>query len=116
LALPQPIRCVIFDVDGTLTHTNELIFASFNHVARKYLGTTLAPSEIIALFGPPEEGGLVKLMGEETASAAMDDLCEFYHKHHHAMAVVHPGIEDLLRFLLFLPERESGQQRLLLTR
>ena len=34
------ISCVIFDIDGTLTRTNELIFASFNHVAQKYLHRT----------------------------------------------------------------------------
>ncbi|MEN8191510.1 MAG: HAD hydrolase-like protein, partial [Bacteroidota bacterium] len=29
---------IIFDIDGTLTATNELIFATFNHIAEKYLG------------------------------------------------------------------------------
>jgi phosphoglycolate phosphatase-like HAD superfamily hydrolase len=28
---------IIFDIDGTLTSTNELIYASFNHIAKKYL-------------------------------------------------------------------------------
>jgi HAD superfamily hydrolase (TIGR01549 family) len=86
-------------MDGTLTRTNELIFASFNHVADKYLGKTLTRPEIIALFGPPEEGGLAKLLGEEEAVTAMDDLCSFYDDHHEEMASLHSGIEDLLGFL-----------------
>jgi pyrophosphatase PpaX len=93
------LACVIFDIDGTLTRTNQLIFASFNHVAEKYLATRLTPEEIIALFGPPEEGGLAKLLGEERVPEAMDDLCRFYGAHHAAMAAVHAGIPDVLRFL-----------------
>jgi len=46
---------IIFDIDGTLTSTNELIFASFNHVATKYLNKKLTNEEIISLFGPPED-------------------------------------------------------------
>jgi len=46
---------IIFDIDGTLTSTNELIFASFNHVASKYLNKKLTNEEIISLFGPPED-------------------------------------------------------------
>lgn len=97
-AIPQ-FSCVIFDVDGTLTQTNELIFASFNYVSGKYLGKTLSREEIIALFGPPEEGGLVKLLGEEVANTAKDDLYSFYTINHNAMASLHAGIEELLVFL-----------------
>jgi HAD superfamily hydrolase (TIGR01509 family) len=97
--MPPTIRCVIFDMDGTLTRTNELIFASFNHVAAKYLGTTMKPPEIISLFGPPEEGGLAKLVGENHATAAMDDLCAFYQENHTMMASLHAGVEEVLHFL-----------------
>jgi pyrophosphatase PpaX len=93
------LACVIFDIDGTLTRTNQLIFASFNHVAEKYLGTRLAPEEIISLFGPPEEGGLAKLLAQDQVPEAMDDLCGFYGAHHASMAGVHPGIPELLCFL-----------------
>lgn len=86
-------------MDGTLTQTNELIFASFNHIAQKHLGKKLAPQEIIALFGPPEEGGLHKLVGESLAKQAMDELCEFYARHHESMASLHTGIEQLLQLL-----------------
>jgi pyrophosphatase PpaX len=97
--MTSTLRCVIFDMDGTLTNTNELVFASFNHVASKYLGTTMTPREIIGLFGPPEEGCLAKLVGDDRARAAMDDLCAFYTKHHSSMATLHSGIEGVLHFL-----------------
>ncbi len=96
---PPRLACVIFDIDGTLTQTSELIFASFNHVASKYLNKTMAPAEITALFGPPEEGALRTVFGEEKLDDAMKDLIDYYRAHHREMASLHPGIEDLLRFL-----------------
>lgn len=86
-------------MDGTLTQTNQLIFASFNHVSKKYLGTELSPEEIIALFGPPEEGGLAKLLGRERVEEAMEELCRFYQANHAAMARLHAGIREALDLL-----------------
>ncbi|HXX62434.1 MAG TPA: HAD family hydrolase [Bacteroidota bacterium] len=95
----RTVAGVIFDCDGTLTRTNELIFATFNYITSKYCGKTYAPSEIIALFGPPEEGAIVQFVGEDHLAEAMDDLCTFYRNHHREMAGLHAGIEDVLRFL-----------------
>jgi len=86
-------------MDGTLTQTNRLIFASFNHIAQKYLEKTLTPQEIISLFGPPEEGGLSRLLGPEHVASAMDELCCFYKAHHNALASVHAGIHATLKWL-----------------
>jgi pyrophosphatase PpaX len=93
------ISCVIFDMDGTLTRTNDLIFESFNFVAEKYVGKRLSPQEIIALFGPPEEGGLEKIVGAENVDGAMNELCEYYQTHHKRLASLHEGVEDILRWL-----------------
>jgi len=95
----ERLACVIFDMDGTLTQTNELIFASFNHVAAKYLGRTFSPEEIIAMFGPPETGAVRALFGEERIAKAMDELIEFYRERHADLARLHPGMDDILRFL-----------------
>jgi pyrophosphatase PpaX len=92
-------KCVIFDMDGTLTDTNQLIFDSFNYIAMKYKGKTYSPAEIVAMFGPPEEGALVDVVGEETIDHAMREYLAFYRKHHKELARLHPGIRDLLRFL-----------------
>lgn len=94
-----PLSCVIFDVDGTLTRTNELIFASFNDLAQRHLGRTFRPEEIIALFGPPEEGALEKVFGSANIDLLMEELLLFYSANHRAMASLHDGMEPLLRFL-----------------
>ena len=102
--------CVIFDMDGTLTQTNELIFASFNHITQKYLGKCFTPKEIVGFFGPPEEGAIEKLLGAELLDQAMDELCEFYRTHHGAMAKLHSGIETILQLL-----KERGTRLALFT-
>ena len=96
---PIPLSCVIFDVDGTLTRTNDLIFASFNHLADRHLGRTFRPDEIIALFGPPEEGALEKVFGPEHIDRLMEELLRFYSANHAMMASLHDGIEPVLRLL-----------------
>lgn len=95
----QPFECVIFDVDGTLTRTHDLIFASFNHVTKKYLDREYTPAEIIPLFGPPEEGALAQIFPPELVPSAMEDLCDFYEREHDALAALHPGIRDALTLI-----------------
>ena len=96
---PSRLSGVIFDMDGTLTKTSELIFACFNHVAEKYLGKTLSPAEIIGLFGPPEEGGLQRMLGRGDVDDALEDLYSFYCNRHSSMASLHPRIDEILTFL-----------------
>jgi pyrophosphatase PpaX len=96
---PKRLACMIFDVDGTLARTNDLIFATFNHVAELHLGRSFAPQEIIALFGPPEEGAVEKLFGPTRVPAVMDQMCAYYKAHHKTMAGAHDGLVAVLRLL-----------------
>lgn len=91
--------CVIFDLDGTISQTNELIYATFNHVVGKYLGKVFTTQEIVATFGPPEEIAIERLVGKEQTRAAMADFYRFYEEHHEEMATAHAGIPELLRTL-----------------
>lgn len=97
-------------MDGTLTQTNELIFASFNHIGRKYLGRTFTPKEIIAFFGPPEEGALAKILGAEHLDGAMEELCDVYQARHAELARLHTGMDDVLALL-----KEQGKKLALFT-
>ena len=93
------ISCVIFDVDGTLSQTNDLIFATFNHVAERYVGKTLSEKEITAMFGPPEEVAIERLVGEKRFPEAMEDYYSFYDTHHPHMAGTYQGVREILDFL-----------------
>lgn len=88
---------IIFDIDGTLTSTNELIFASFNHITEKYLGKTYSKEEITNLFGPPEDHILKDMCGDNF-EMAKKDYYDFYNNNHH-MADLYPGIKALLSHL-----------------
>ena len=88
---------IIFDIDGTLTSTFDLIFASFNYVMKKYLNRSYSNNEIVSLFGPTEDQILDKLCGEN-AEKAKEDYYNFYSENHH-MADLYPGIKELLEYI-----------------
>lgn len=93
------LKCVIFDMDGTLTQTNRLIFDSFNEIAQRYQGKTYSPEAITAMFGPPEEGALLSIVGRESIDKAMEDYLAYYRQRHDELAQLYPGILDLLIWL-----------------
>jgi HAD superfamily hydrolase (TIGR01549 family) len=88
------LKGIIFDIDGTLTSTNELIFSSFNHITQKYLGKTFSSDEIVGLFGPTEDQILEEMCGENFEQAKKE-YYGYYDSNHH-MADLYPGINDLL--------------------
>jgi HAD superfamily hydrolase (TIGR01509 family) len=90
------LKCVIFDMDGTLTQTNRLIFDSFNYIAMKYEGKKYNEREITAMFGPPEEGALLNIVGNENIRQAMTEYLEFYSQHHNTLARLYPGIKEVV--------------------
>lgn len=90
---------IIFDIDGTLTSTNELIFATFNHIAQKYEGRTYSDEEIIAMFGPTEDVILREKFNGEKFKEVYDEYYRFYRENHPRMADLYPGIVDILREL-----------------
>jgi HAD superfamily hydrolase (TIGR01509 family) len=97
--IPERLSCAIFDVDGTLTSTNALIFAAFNHLLRKHLGYEMPPEKIVSFFGPPEEGVVEKVFGAAHAADIMDEYLVYYREHHASLAHLHEGMDDALRLL-----------------
>ena len=85
---------IIFDVDGTLTYTNQLIFDSFNHITEKYLGKRFSDEEIIALFGPTEDVILKEICNDDYESARKDYYS--YYKDNHSIAQLYEGIKALI--------------------
>ena len=85
---------IIFDVDGTLTYTNQLIFDSFNHITEKYLGKKFSDEEIIALFGPTEDVILKEICKDDYESARKDYYA--YYKGNHSIAQLYEGIKSLI--------------------
>lgn len=86
----------VFDMDGTITNTNRLIFDSFNHIVQAYRGGTMSDREIAALFGPPEEGALRAIVGEDRLDEAMERYLNFYRDRHQELASVYEGMPELI--------------------
>lgn len=87
-------KAIIFDIDGTLTFTNRLIFDSFNHITEKYLGKRLSDEEIIALFGPTEDV-ILKQMFPDKYEEVRKDYYEYYNNNHD-IAQLYKGMKELL--------------------
>lgn len=93
------LKCIIFDMDGTLTQTNQLIYDSFNAIAEKYEQKRYSEKEITAMFGPPEEGALLNIVGESQLDQVMEEYLHFYRENHAKLAKLYPGIIDILSFV-----------------
>jgi len=85
---------IIFDIDGTLTYTNQLIFDSFNHITEKYLGKRFSDEEIISFFGPTEDV-ILKEICKENYDDARKDYYKYY-KENHSIAQAYNGIIELI--------------------
>jgi len=104
------LKCIVFDMDGTLTQTNQLIYDSFNYIAQKYAGKTYTIPEIHAMFGPPEEEALLKIVHQDQIVEVMKDYLAFYRTHHNRLARLYPGIDEILRYT-----KEQGKNIALFT-
>ncbi len=93
----EKLDAIIFDVDGTLTSTNNLIFESFRYVSKKYLNKSPRNEEIAALFGPPEDVILKEMSGDKFEEIKKD-YYDFY-SNNHEMADLYPGIKELLELI-----------------
>lgn len=87
----------IFDIDGTLTSTNQLIFDSFNFIAKKYLNKVFSNEEIISFFGPTEDVILKQWCGDKYEDARKDYYK--YYGDHHGIAGLYEGIKEILHHL-----------------
>ena len=88
----------IFDLDGTLADTSQLIFDSFNFVMWKYKSMEMTPSQIMSYFGPPEEIAIKNILGSDNFDSIWLDYLGYYEDHLNETEVF-AGIPELLRAL-----------------
>lgn len=92
------IQAILFDLDGTLLDSTDLIIASFKHVVKKHLNKEISKEELIPSFGRP----LIEAM-EEIAPGQGDLLVSLYReytqKHHDEMVKIFPEVVKTLEKL-----------------
>lgn len=54
--MKMQIKGILFDFDGTIANTIDLIIATFEHTCREVLGFTPEREKIVATFGLPVHG------------------------------------------------------------
>jgi pyrophosphatase PpaX len=92
------IKAILFDLDGTLINTNNLIMQSFKHAFKTYLNRDIEESEIVKFFGVPLEKAVASF-GEENAEGIIKAFREFNEEKHDELAEGFEGIEEALKSL-----------------
>ncbi|SFJ44683.1 pyrophosphatase PpaX [Halobacillus dabanensis] len=92
------IRTILFDLDGTLIDTNELIIASFTHTIEQYTDRPYTRQEILDFIGPPLKESLAKINPEK-----VEEMVETYRKHnienHNSFVKAYEGVVETIQTL-----------------
>lgn len=89
------LSCVLFDLDGTLLDTTELIIGSLTHALQDYVGRPIPRQEIVDLIGRP----LVEQMrvyAPEEDVPGLSARCLEYYEAHRDREVLYDGALDVL--------------------
>ncbi|KGX86201.1 pyrophosphatase PpaX [Pontibacillus litoralis] len=97
------IRTLLFDLDGTLINTNELIIASFLHTTEKYAPNQYTREDVIDFIGPPLEESLSSISDKVDVEEMMNTYRAHNHEHHDDLVVAYDGVVETLSKL-----REAG--------
>ncbi|MDR7555292.1 MAG: HAD-IA family hydrolase [Armatimonadota bacterium] len=92
------MRCVLFDLDGTLLDSYRLISEAFRHACQEVLGRDLTEEEITADWGAPLRRRFERLPGvrPEQVRPLMDAYLTAYEAAHDRLARLFPGVPEML--------------------
>ena len=91
-------KAVVFDLDGTLVDSVELITVSFQHAIREVLGREASREEAIQHVGTPLKEQMLRISSEH-ADELLTVYREFNHREHDRMLKLYDGILELLNRL-----------------
>lgn len=92
------IKAVLFDFDGTLIDTNELIFQSYNYAFKRVYGRAVKNEEFIRLYGRPLRKSLIEDYGDD-GYKLIDEYREFNEKNHDLLVKSFEGTTEGLVLL-----------------
>lgn len=92
------IKAVIFDLDGTIADTLPLCIKAFRQSVEPLINRSVSDAEIIATFGPSEEGTIMALAPNHYDKGVADYL-HYYESLHTMCPVPFEGMKELLQTL-----------------
>lgn len=93
------IEAVLFDLDGTIVNTNNLILNSFRHAFKTHFeNMDIKDEEIVKLFGEPLKKSMEKY-GKENVDKLIDIFHEYNESNHDELTESFQGVEDTLKRL-----------------
>lgn len=91
------MKCIIFDLDGTIGNTLPLCIAAFKQAIEPLAGKVLSDKEIIDTFGPSEEGTIQALI-PDYYEQGIEDYLRHYRDLHIMCAAPFEGIKEILDY------------------
>ncbi|WP_186580892.1 pyrophosphatase PpaX [Aquibacillus kalidii] len=92
------IRTILFDLDGTLIDTNELIIASFSHTLEKHADRKYTREEILNFIGPPLKDSFLSI-----DESRVEEMIATYKEHnlsnHSDYVVAYPTVVETMKQL-----------------
>lgn len=92
----KKIRAVLFDLDGTIIDTNELIIQSFFHALKGIVPDSFAREQIIPSMGQPLTMQLQQFSGQSDVTLLTEAYREYNHLHHDEMVTLFPGVAEVI--------------------
>lgn len=94
------VKAVIFDNDGTLVDTYDLILASFRYATREVLGAVPSEEKLMAKVGQPLATQVKDFTDDEALQERLLTVYrEHNHKTHDEAIAIYPEVPELLRRL-----------------
>lgn len=94
----KKIKAVIFDIDGTVANTIPIIIQAYRQAVEPLVHRPLSDDEIVATFGPLEEGSIRAIAPEDYKKGTADFL-RIYKELHDMCPHPFDGITELLNTL-----------------
>lgn len=92
------VKAILFDLDGTLIDTNELIIESFKYTFDKHLNRDVSREEIVRTFGELLRNTMAKY-DEQNADLMVSIYRNYNEKNHDQKATLFEGVEEGLKAL-----------------